>query len=275
MTFLNTEDTYRMLQPFASKEELNANTKAIRHNFKEELYGTVREVLDVLHRYAVKFCGVCYLSKSEIAKMLEVSTRTIVRACNKLVALGVIQQYETKRHRGDRRQSTNAIVFVTQVNMRTFLDVIPECHTEKAPLDTPKLKDLKDNNTYATQPSTGDKDELLVVKEKTPYQKLREFIEYFSEDKKLAYKMYGIYIAQTKRQINKPEIDIAIEAVKHTFNALKRKAIHSITGYFNNTLKGLLDKFYEAEASECYESVEGDFEFVNGENLRGPEWLNW
>lgn len=248
MTFLNTEETYKMLQPFLTKEELNANTKAIRQNFKDELYGAVREVLDVLHRYAVKYSGVCYLSKSEIAKRIDVSTRTVVRACNKLSDLGIIVQYETKRHRGDRRQSTNAIVFLTQVNMRNYLDVIPECHTEKAPLDTPKkIKDLN-NKTYPQAEVVASSINLEIdKKDQTPYQRLKSFVKSFVEDNKLVYKLYGIWLAQTKTMISKVDFEIALKAARYTMHAIKTKNIKSITGYFNGVLNNLINKWLEEE----------------------------
>lgn len=123
MKLLNTEETYALLQPFETIEQLNANTRAIRAQYKTQLFGAVREVLDVLHRYASKFYGVCYLSKSKIAEMIGVSKRTVIRACQLLESLDVIVQYETKRVNGDKRQSSNAIVFLTQVSAReAFVD---------------------------------------------------------------------------------------------------------------------------------------------------------
>lgn len=162
MKLLNTESTYKMLAPFTSIEQLNANTKAIRQQYGKQLTKATREVLDVLHRYASKYYGLCYLSKSKIADMLGISRRTVIRACDLLESLGVIVQYELMRHNGDKRQSSNAIVFLTQIsardefgqavgvvsdNMSVTSDVTPECHAIDALSDTPQ-KDL--NNTYDT-----------------------------------------------------------------------------------------------------------------------------
>lgn len=162
MKLLNTESTYQMLQPFTTIEQLNANTIAIRQQFGKQLTKATREVLDVLHRYASKYYGVCYLSKSKIANMLDISRRTVIRACELLESLGIIVQYELKRHNGDKRQSSNAIVFLSQIaareafgqvdepmsdNMRINNDVTPACHSINAPHKTPE-KNI--NNTYDT-----------------------------------------------------------------------------------------------------------------------------
>lgn len=161
MRLLNTESTYKMLAPFTSIEQLNANTKAIRQQFGKQLTNATREVLDVLHRYASKYYGLCYLSKSKIADMLGISRRTVIRACDLLESLGIIVQYELMRYKGDKRQSSNAIVFLTQISARdafgqadgVVLDnmhaehVTPECHAKDSLCDTPQ-KDL--NNTYDT-----------------------------------------------------------------------------------------------------------------------------
>ncbi|QIG62550.1 HTH domain-containing protein [Sporosarcina phage Lietuvens] len=154
---LNTEETYRNLQPFATVEELNANTKAIRSLYADEMTPATYDVLDVLHRYACKFAGVCFLSKAKIAKELGIATRTVLRACNKLSEMGVIVQHATKRRGGDKRQSSNAIVFV---DVRSFVSVeVTDCQTEcrtgsrtvNTPLNTPlKAKTLYTNDTGAS-----------------------------------------------------------------------------------------------------------------------------
>ena len=154
-TLLNTETTYISLQPFGSVDELNANTIAIRAQYSDQLTPSTILVLDVLHRYACKYPGVCYLSKSKIAEMVGVTRRTVVRACNALESLGIIVQHELKRHKGDKRQSSNAIVFVA---IQTE-NVTPECHTKEALSDT----HLNSNNTLDTENQIVDKKE--VVKE--------------------------------------------------------------------------------------------------------------
>lgn len=133
---LNTAETYRKLQPFQTVAELNANTAAIREQYADKMTPATYKVLDVLHRYACKYPGVCYRGKTKIAEELGLSKRTVIRACNALEALGVIVQYSTKRAGADRRQSTNAIVFVAVESSAVSPNVTPET-AEMSPHDTP------------------------------------------------------------------------------------------------------------------------------------------
>jgi Fe2+ or Zn2+ uptake regulation protein len=142
-TLLNTESTYVKLQPFAHIDELNKNTIAVRELYADQLTPSTKEVLDVLHRYSCKYPGVCYLSKNSIAEMVGVSRRTVIRACNLLESLGIISQHELKRHNGDKRQSSNAIVFVAVEKE----DVTPECHTKEALANTYNSNSSNTNDT--------------------------------------------------------------------------------------------------------------------------------
>lgn len=141
IALLNTEDTYKQLQPFSTIEELNANTTEIRAQYADQMTPSTYAVLDVLHRYASKYYGVSYRSKAKIAISLGITRRTVIRACNALEALGVIKQYELKRHNGDKRRSSNAIVFVPLLPNDTS-----ECHVKDAPNNSPS----NSSTTYAT-----------------------------------------------------------------------------------------------------------------------------
>lgn len=157
-TLLNAAGTYRMLQPFASVEELNANTTAIRELYADEMTPATYDVLDVLHRYACKFPGVCFLSKTKIASLLGIVRRTVQRACDKLESLGVIKQHTTRRAGGDTRQSSNAIVFLSvetaDIAEPVTPDVTPECRTVNTPQNAPeKTKTLYTDDTDAREES--------------------------------------------------------------------------------------------------------------------------
>lgn len=155
---LNTVETYRELQPFFSIGELNANTVEIRLQFGVQLTQSTRNVLDVLHRYASKYYGVSYRSKSKIAAELGVTRRTVIRACNALESLGVIKQYELKRHNGDKRRSSNAIVF-----QRIKPNVTTECHGKETPNNA-----KESSNTYVTDAPIKIAIEDVVKKDESP-----------------------------------------------------------------------------------------------------------
>lgn len=231
MRLLNTESTYKMLAPFTSIEQLNANTKAVRQQFGKQLTKATREVLDVLHRYASKYYGICYLSKSKIADMLGISRRTVIRACDLLESLGIIVQYELMRHNGDKRQSSNAIVFLSQISAREAfgqeveVDVTPECHAKDALCDTPQ-KDL--NNTYDTgESATLIKNGLVSKLPKTLKYALAPFF-----DAEELYEMVGV-IYKAKASVDRgikieDHEEMYREAILSVMNAFKRGKAKSL-----------------------------------------------
>ncbi|MEX3621837.1 hypothetical protein [Viridibacillus arvi] len=148
MDMLNTRDNYAKLQSFKSVEDLNEAIKYHRELHADTLTPSARNALDVLARYSCVFPGVSYRSKKEIAVELEIDIRTVRRACNLLEDLGVIKQHSTKRHNGDKRQSTNAIVILKPSTDDMKENVLPECPSIEAPAKT-SLRDI--NNTSDTQ----------------------------------------------------------------------------------------------------------------------------
>lgn len=263
---------------FTSVEEMDQHVEKHIQEHYYELTKSERAIVFKIAAHALQYPGACHLKAQTIADSLEISTKTVYRAIKKLESLGIIKKVNYTREKGG--QGANIYIILPhnvpakmseQSNAENTNNYnVSGQNSENQPLHSFNLLN-NSKDTYATQ-SVSNVDNLLVTKEKTPYQKLKDFIGYFTKDKDLPSKCYGIFLAQTAKQINKPTIDIAIEALKHTFRAAKIKNVFSITGYFNNTLKGLLDKYYEHLAS-VYLGV--DVDFLNGENMRGPDWLYW
>ncbi|MBK3495339.1 hypothetical protein JFL43_10855 [Viridibacillus sp. YIM B01967] len=148
MDLLNTSENYAKLQSFKSVEDLNAAVIQHRDLHAEILTPSTRNVLDVLARYSCVYPGVSYRAKSDIATELDINIRTVRRACNLLEDLGIIKQHSTKRHNGDKRQSTNAIVILAPSTDDENGNVLPECLPKEAPAKT-SLRDI--NNTRDTE----------------------------------------------------------------------------------------------------------------------------
>jgi DNA-binding Lrp family transcriptional regulator len=134
-----SEETYKNLQTFADISELNEAVRAHKERFKDDLTKSAVKVLDLLHRYSAKYTGVSFLLKNTIAKELEISRRTVIRACQQLESLGIIRQYEMKR-KTDMMQTSNAIV------------IQPITDSQKRPLvqgadtqESPKVSHPKNN----------------------------------------------------------------------------------------------------------------------------------
>src|SRR5699024_1239850 len=114
-----------------------------------------RNILDAISRYSCKYAGICYLSKQKIAEDAGYkSRRTAIRACNRMEALGIIEQHETKRVKGDRRQSVNVIV---------IKEVVANCNEQTKVLHNPQDRTQEtivkkfDKQTSENQKSSFDK----------------------------------------------------------------------------------------------------------------------
>ncbi|MFY0521146.1 helix-turn-helix domain-containing protein [Lysinibacillus sp. UGB7] len=235
MTLPATLNTYQLLQPFSNKEQLNANTIAIRNQFNSLLTPAAKKILDFIHTHACKYFGVCYMSKSKIAKQLELHRSTVIRACEQLESLGIIVQYETKRVNGDKRQSTNAIVFLHQLAAKeAFIEnATPECDTIDTLLETPNIL----NNTDDTEEPSKVQNEKSLLKEglkaKLP-ETLNQVLSPFFDAKEM-YDLVGT-IYKAKASVDK-EIKIEDHTSVYYTNILsvinawgrgKAKSLHAV-----------------------------------------------
>lgn len=250
MTLSNTTETYSNLQPFFTIDELNANTTAIRERHGKDLTRSTYRVLDVLHRYSCTYYGVSFRSKSKIAKELGISRKTVTRACQHLESIGVIKQHELKRHNGDRRRSSNAIVFVPVKPMKKE-NVPTECPSVETPLDSTKPKQSL-HDTYASQPSL--------------FNRFKSILANSTGDQSIASRLFGIYRSQSiklqrfEHLKNEQETfdSLAIQALQITTQATKRKKIKSITGYYDGVLRELIGKALFSDSFMKFD-VEPDF----------------
>lgn len=263
---------------FNSVEEMDQHVEKHIQAHYYDLTKSERAIVFKLASHSLQYPGASHLKAETIADSLGISTKTVYRAIKKLESLGIIKKVNYTRGKGG--QGANIYIILphnvpAKMSEQSNAEKPNNNNVQVQKSENQPLNSFNQNNnlidTYAAQ-SSESVDNLLTTKEQTPYQKLKQFVSYFVNDSKLASKCYGIFLAQTAKQINKPDIDIAIEALKFTFRAFKNNRVKSITGYFNNTLRNLLDKYYEDLASEY---LGGEVEFVNGKNMRGPEWLYW
>lgn len=193
-----TETTLQNLQTFESVEKLNDSIKL--HKQTHELSETDRNILDAISRYSCKFAGVCYLSKQRIAEDAGYkSRRTAIRACNRMEALGVIEQHETKRVKGDRRQATNIIVIKAVSKASNTIDkdpVINKCHSqvtaESHAKETPLKASNSSNTLLDTEKPTADTVMRRGLKHTIPSE-IYEAMQPFFSGKEM-YDNYGILL---------------------------------------------------------------------------------
>lgn len=226
-----------------------------------------------LKNYARNLCGVAYCKIGTAVKsthdrnFIGISRSTfnrMISKAKKLNAISVINYWHANGRRAHsvyvfnkftdltlpvkETKPTNKVVRIVSIS-DTIETLYDEQLTQHKSNNLNKITRLKDKkNTYATQTESVIKQldsAILKTKEQTPYQQLANYVMQFIADKKLVSRLYGIYRAHTLKLVKSPDIDIAIEAFKHTVKAMRNKSLKSITGYYNNTLSNLIDKHYE------------------------------
>jgi hypothetical protein len=200
---------------FKSIEELNAAVAAHKRNHK--LSKTEIAVLDVLARYSCKNIGKSWLAKSTIARLVGKSRRTVIRACNRLEALGIIRQYERRRETGDRRQTSNLIVIQSAA-------VTPAMSRQEAGSRNYKNK----INTYATEAPTHG-----ALKRSIPAELFSALKPYFND--RDMYKAIGV-LYRAKASIDRSILvenhaSDFIDGLQSAVFAYKRGKVRNLFGY--------------------------------------------
>lgn len=263
---------------FQSTREFN---DAISDHFKRcnrELNETDRDVLMMLSRYSVKYAGVAHLKAETIAKHIDKSKRTVQRSVRKLERLHIIERKSFFR-RVTGGNGANVYVFLPSID-------VPHCHSVEGvgepvaatvqvdnSINEPislknNLKELNNNvldssiNSLVDN-SNSDGIEQLETSHKSPYSRFKDAVMTFigHSDKRLVYRLYGVYLAQSKALRKAYEddflIDIAIRGIQATFHATKRREIGNVPGYFNGVFSNMLDDLYTQTMIEFWEGSDG------------------
>ncbi len=90
ITIIAGNETYKNLATFKTIDDLNETVRAYKEKFVDQLNKNQLAVLNHLHNYSAKYFGVSFRTKKHIAESLEISRRTVIRACQHL---GVVRDY--------------------------------------------------------------------------------------------------------------------------------------------------------------------------------------
>lgn len=245
--------------PFKSTQELNAAVdEHIRIN-NCNLNGTDRDVLMMLAQYSVKYDGVAHLKADTIAKHIGKSKRTVQRCIRKLEQLHVIE----------RKSFLRKITGGHGANIYVFMS--PNVRAEMSPReDSPEpTQDKEQGNNTANEPITSisarDIDinvssEPSTSSHKPAYKRFTDVVKAFigEGNKRLIYRLYGVYLAQTKAlrkaYADSELIDIAIRGLGAMFHASKQKDIRNIAGYYNGVLSNMYDAMCTQVMGELWAS---------------------
>src|SRR5699024_8397747 len=194
-----------------------------------------------LGRSSLRITGVSFAKYQTIADSIGISKRTVIRAMNKLADFGMIDRMPTVKK---WRRSVNIVRILTDlspqgdtagISDKTNTGMQGTGENEKEPIIINHFKDFNSINTYGT-----------------PYNRFKSAVKQFvgAGDKSIIYRLYGVYLAQTKDLCKAYEdtelIDVAIQGIYATFNASKSKTIRNIVVYYN----GVISKMYDAMGSE-------------------------
>lgn len=136
ITYLLNEETIKQFTTHDSIEALNSTYWAQINANNEALTKTERDIYYKLSQYSVKHIGVAYLTANTMAKLIDKSRSTVMRAYRTLKALNMIEIINCKR-KSDNRQTASIIrilplyVEVTAENARGL----------KAETDVPVVED--------------------------------------------------------------------------------------------------------------------------------------
>lgn len=252
---------------FKCTEELNATIRQHLYNKTHLLTPSAITVYKLLARYSVRYLGCAFLKIATIVEATCLSRSTVIRALNLLHKLDIV----LKRHVMRPISGGNgANIYVLQkyvpvekpVNNTNVPNesysatppmqprgdvetlVIPTKNDEFSETETiisENLRDLKINKRIA---SVYDRFKSVVF----------TYVKNVPSNKKLLYRLYGVYLAQTKflkLAYNEDDLlNVAIYALRASFNRTKTKPISNLAGYFNNTFSNCLDRLYYTSTSE-------------------------
>ncbi|WP_420973760.1 helix-turn-helix domain-containing protein [Bacillus thuringiensis] len=142
ISIIASEETYENLASFQTLKELNDTVRAYKEQFADQLNKNQLAVLNHLHNHSCKYFGVSFKSKKKIAEDLNISRRSVIRACQYLESLGMIKQLEAKR-KSDKRQTSNVIIIHPIIAKDQIVTPKPAKHTEVCHTPKTTTKTLK------------------------------------------------------------------------------------------------------------------------------------
>ncbi|MEK4501140.1 helix-turn-helix domain-containing protein [Bacillus sp. FSL R12-0069] len=261
ITIIAGNETYENLTAFKTIDELNDTVRAYKEKFKDHLNKNQLAVLAHLHNYSAKFFGVSFKTKKKIAESLNISRRTVIRACLHLESLGIIKQLEMKR-KSDMKQTSNAIVIQPIIVEEQI--VTPElaknndfCHTNKTTTKTLKqnIKDINKRNSNENS-NTPEKniEQADFVAHWVPERFISLVSSFYSESKTIQ-ELWKV-VRQCNKIVNHTtgdkafdkdqELTIGLKAIKEFVMKIKSgaKMKKGKFAYFNGIVNNLMDKFY-------------------------------
>lgn len=127
ITYLLNEETIKQFTTHDSIESLNATYWEQINANNEALTKTEREIYYKLSQYSVKHIGVAYLTANSMAKLIDKSRSTVMRAYKTLKTLGMIEIINCKRKSHNRQ--TASIIRLLPLQVEVTAENAPACES--------------------------------------------------------------------------------------------------------------------------------------------------
>ncbi|EDX70463.1 conserved hypothetical protein [Bacillus cereus NVH0597-99] len=254
---------YKKLSSFKTVEELNITVRIYRDVIKAsikraDVQSRLITLLEILKRHSCKYVGVSFLCKNSIADMMEVSYKTVQRLMKKLVELGMIKQFEMKRHK-DMHQTANAVVI--QPLKTDMSDKQPAKKEQKCPTKTTTTslkQNIKDKNKRNSNENSNTPEENIEQADFVAHwvpQRFVSLVSSFYHESKTIQEFWKVvrqcntvtnFSTGDKAFTQDQEVTIGLKAIKEFIMKIKSgaKMNKGKFAYFNGIVNNLMDKFY-------------------------------
>jgi DNA-binding Lrp family transcriptional regulator len=252
-------------QSFKSIEEMDQAVRGFLYKHKASLSEGMIKVLTFIWRHSVKVIGVSFAKYDTIAKGVELSRRTVIRAVNKLESLGMIMKIPTARMNG--KQGVNLLViqpFQTIDNLKNNMSsqnvtatVTPNktenkqsslCENKQKPNN---VRDQENRDLHHEDVALQERSESIPTQQiDTSFLPESVHKEFIQATKPFLcavdiYKLWNrVLIVNKKLKLERhldDVIDTVIAAFKQTVFKKKMNSIRStFEGYFYSVLYGML-----------------------------------
>lgn len=282
------DNNYHKYSKFKNVAEFNENFEKAMYEYKHLFTKSEYIALNKLRKFAYvsnspKTIGVAWARGQFVVAATHkerktetdtfgISRSTFDRMLKKAKKLNLIRVINQFRKNGKKKHNLYVFNKYAELTPEKFEIVsenntIEECEQiNKSITLLLQLPRIKENNNTYQQAENVDVNKTVdnspkEVKEpepKTPYQKVSKKIAGLFKDKSTTYKIYGVWLAHTKKLPNKPPIDLALNALHVLIGEVKRrianeiKALENPVGYFNGILINLMDEFYAKRAQEGF-----------------------
>lgn len=264
------ENKYELLSKFKSLKEFNDHFEQTMLLHKDKFTKSEHLALNKLRKFAADIFGVawCRIQKAVSAthkdEMFGVSRSTferMLRKAKKLNLVRVINQEKENKYKKHNVYVFNRVDELTPEKFET-VKIVSNSHTidvsESMKIDATRtllleLPKLKDYKTYSQAKSVAPKDKSNIIdfkENKTEYQQIDEMILDMFTDKKITYRVYGVWLAAKKKyDLIEPPFELAIKAVKLLIAEMKKRiaknlpALYNPVGYFNGIVCNLVDQW--------------------------------